>query len=371
MINEARLIADFLDLVRLSSPSFKEGAVMAVLAAKVRAAGFEPQFDEAGEQLGGEVGNLFFTVPGNRPGAPPIFLNAHVDTVVPCTPMMVVEDGDLIRTDGSCILGGDDKTGVMTVLEAVRTVVEHDLPHGELEVAFTIAEEIGLKGAFAFDTSRLKSKLAFVFDGGTPIGRVINAAPSQANLTFHVKGRAAHAGVCPEQGVSAIVIAAQAIAAMQLLRIDEETTANIGIIAGGEATNIVTERVRVVAEARSRNRDKLRAQLDHMRQCFMDAATATGGTVEVEEVHKYAGYVIREDAEILRVFHVACARLGIEPCVAASGGGADTNVWNERGLQSVVVNCGQQKVHTLDECVDVRDLAQSARLCVELIQSVA
>ena len=273
MIDAARLKEEFIELASIASPSRREGAVARRLEAILKGMGASVEVDGAGEQVGGNTGNLLARFPGNTPGAPPFFLSGHMDTVGPADAIHPVVEGDVVRTDGTSVLGGDDKAGVVAILEAIRTLRERSIPHGDIEVVLTICEEYGLLGAKHFDTGRLRARRGLVLDVDG-VCELITRAPAANRLTFTVHGLAAHAGICPEQGMSAIQIAAEAIAAMRLGRLDAETTANLGVIQGGLAGNIVPASLTVRGETRSLSPDKLEAQTAHMRRCFDEAVRA-------------------------------------------------------------------------------------------------
>lgn len=370
-VNVARLRDDLLALLAIPSPALHEGAVMSALASRIEAAGFACEFDDAGAQLDGETGNLLVRVPGSVPGAEPLFLNAHVDTVPPCVGVEPVEREGIIYSAGDTVLGADDKTGVVTILEAARTVTEQDVPHGPLELVFTVAEETGLQGAKCLDVRRLKSSRGYVFDGSARIGHGTLGAPSHDNLTVTVRGKAAHAGIHPEEGVNAIVLTAQALARMKFGRLDEESTANVGIIAGGQATNIVPEEVVVQCEARSHNPERLRTQIEAMQEAFTSVAARGGGSAECTLVHQYRAFVVDEEDLLVVRASQAASRLGLTPHWKRSGGGSDANVFNERGLKTVILNCGQQHPHTTQECTAVRDVVTATKLAVTLIELFA
>src|ERR1700758_3068550 len=271
MIEKQRMTEYVMDLIRIDSLSRREKEVGLRLKKDIEEIGGECFFDNAGEKVNGNVGNLIARIRGNRSNANPFFVSSHMDTVGPGEGIRPrIEDG-VIKSDGSTILGGDDKSGLAVIVEVIRTLKERNLPHGDIEIAFTICEEIGLLGARYIDASRVKSKYGLVLDSSSPF-HLITRCPSAERLEFKIYGLEAHAGVCPERGINAIKITSGAISNMRLGRIDSETTANIGIIKGGLATNIIPKYVHVEGEARSHSEEKLRLQLDHMRKCFYDAA---------------------------------------------------------------------------------------------------
>ena len=371
MIDEQRLLQEFLELVKIDSPPRHEGLVMKLLAEKLRAMGLTVVFDRAGEAVQGEVGNLVATLPATRPDAPPIFLSAHVDTVAPTAGIVpIVEDG-VIRTDGTTILGADDKAAVAAILEAVRHVLEADIPHGEVQVLLSICEEVGLKGAEAMDFSLVFGKMGFVFDSGQPVSGIVVHAPTHDRIHAIIHGRKAHAGSAPEQGVSAIQAAASAIAAMKLGRIDSETTANVGTIHGGEATNVIPDRVEIEAEARSRNDQKLQAQVDQMVGAIEQGVAEFGATAEIEVSRHYPGFKLDEDAPVVRVSARAMEAVGMVPQILASGGGSDANVFNGHGIPSVVLGVGYHQIHTTEEWIALADLVATTRVAVSIIETVS
>ena len=365
MINKERLLSTFLDYVRIDSESTHEGDMAARIARDLEAIGCHVYVDSSAPQTGSDTGNLYCTLPGNAPGEP-ILLSAHMDTVVPGVGVEpVIEDG-VIRSKGDTVLGGDDKSGVAAIVEALRTIVEQNLPHPTVEALFTVCEEVGLRGSKHMDYSRVTAKKAAVLDSSGDAGKIITAAPGQYKLKAAVVGRRAHAGVAPEEGISAIQVLSEAIAHMKLLRIDEETTANIGSISADYATNIVPERAEVVGEARSRSGEKLEAQGKHMMDCLQAACEKYGATLEGGLTRAYSAYAYGpEDPFVLEV-SAACRRAGLEPSLAASGGGSDANNMNLNGVKALVLGTGMAKVHTTQEELTIKNLEDTAALVLAL-----
>ncbi|HEV8664113.1 MAG TPA: M20/M25/M40 family metallo-hydrolase, partial [Candidatus Methylomirabilis sp.] len=288
----------------------------------------------------------------------------------------VVREDGLLRSDGRGILGADDKAGCAAIMEGLRAAVEARVPRGDLEVVFTICEEVGLLGATHLDLEGLRAKEALVLDGEQP-GKVVTAAPSADRLEIRVHGREAHAGVRPEQGVSAIRVAAEAIAALRLGRLDEETTANVGTIEGGSAVNVVPGLVRIRAEARSHNEAKLDAQVAHMRGCFEAAAARHAVTVdgtrhparvEAEVTRQYSRMAVAADARLVGLLREAGRRVGVEVRTHRTGGGLDANAFNARGIQAVAIGCGQRAVHTPEEHCVLADVAAAAGVILEVLR---
>ncbi|MBI2462305.1 MAG: M20/M25/M40 family metallo-hydrolase [Candidatus Rokubacteria bacterium] len=376
MINQGRLKGLLLELVGISSVSRREREVALRLAAELEALGAEVEIDGAGERVGGDVGNVIARIRGTVPGALPLLLSAHMDTVVPGENVKPIVEGDIVRTDGSTVLGGDDKSGCAIIVEAVRTLRERGVPHGDIEAVFTICEEVGLLGAKHLDVGRLRARTGLVLDSDG-VDELITHAPAANRLEVRVHGKEAHAGVVPEQGISAIKVAAEAIAGMRLGRIDAETTANLGIIQGGLATNIVPPAVLIRGEARSRDVAKLEAQTEHMRACFLEAArrhrlTVDGqeyeARVEVEVQRDFDPMALSPDARIVRLVARASRNLGRNLLTRPTGGGCDANVLNGRGLQVANLGTGMREIHTVKEWLDLRDLYRTTELVLEVVR---
>lgn len=370
MIDTQAMIEEFCELVCIDSPSLEEAAVNAFIRERLAEMGIESRDDGAGERVGGNAGNIIAHVPGTV-DAPAVMLNAHTDTVEPGRGIKPQVEGTVIRSDGTTILGGDDKCGVAIILATLRELLAGDLPRPPLDVVFTVYEEGGLHGAQHLDYEDISAVMGYVFDGGRAMGVITNAAPSAFGMTWRVKGVAAHAGVCPERGVNAIKAAAEAIAAIPLGRLDDETTANIGIIKGGTATNIVPELTIVRGEARSHSEEKLQAQVDLMVAAFEAAAESADAQVEAEVSRSYTRFCIDREVPVLDYAWRAAESLGFSPCLETGGGGSDANIFNERGIPSIIVATGAAEVHTVNEWVDGERMAESARWIVETLGLIA
>jgi len=371
MVNKERMVNEFIELVKIDSLTRQERQMADALKKKLEDMGIDVYEDGAGEKIGGNAGNLICTIKGNK-DVPAILLMAHMDTVTPGIGKEPVIDGDIIRTNGKTILGGDDLAGVACILEAVKVLKENQIPHGDIQVVFTIAEECGLFGAKNLDYEKINAKYGFVLDEGGEIGSVAVKAPSQNKIEVIVKGKAAHAGVEPEKGISAIQIAAYAISKMKLGRIDDETTANIGIISGGTATNIICDTVKIEAESRSRNPEKLEEQTQHMKKCFEDAAALFGGSVEFISNLIYPAFEIDETgSELPKILKKASEKAGVDLQLISTGGGSDTNILNGKGIEAVNVSVGMSKVHSVDEEIRISDIEKAAGFLVEIIRTVA
>jgi tripeptide aminopeptidase len=367
MVDPEAIAVEFCELVRIDSLSGREGRVVGVVEAKLRALGLEPVRDGAGVAIAGETGNLIARLPATASGLPTVMANAHV--VQPGEGIEPIRTGDTMRSAGDTILGADDKAGVVVILAALRQLLADPFPHGEVQVAFTIAEETGLWGARYLDYSLVSPDYVFVFDGGQDVGELTVGAPSAKKMTWTVHGVAAHAGVHPERGVNAIQLASQAIAAMQMGRLDEETTANIGRMEGGRARNIVPDRCEVWGEARSHDEAKLAAQVEHMSACFRQAVTAHSGASVTEEVEaSYQRFRLSAEDEVVQVAMQAAISLGATPRLTVGGGGSDANVFNERGLPAVICACGGHDAHGTGETASVPAMARAAEWLVEMVR---
>ena len=371
MINRQRIVEEFFELVQIDSPTLQERQIAEVLKSRLEALNFEVTEDRAGEALGGNCGNLFAYLTGNVPDAPVLLLSAHMDTVQPGYNIQPVLKDGVITSAGPTILGADDKSGIVPILEALRVIQEQNLPHGDIQVLFCVAEEGGVNGSRNLDQTLLRADFGYILDSGGKPGTVIIEAPGQERLNIVIKGKASHAGVAPEQGVSAIVTAAQAISGMRTGRIDEETTANIGTIQGGRATNIVADQVTITAESRSRNLEKMVQQTAHMVETFKRCAKEMGAEVEIEVRRAYEPYVLDENSHVAQLFTQVANKLGLTPQFTPSGGGSDANHINRYGVPCVVLGNGMAKSHTVDEYILEEDLYQATELVVEIIKQAA
>lgn len=377
MINENRLKGSFLDLVKIDSHSREEKEVAQYVKNHLEALGVKVSMDDAAEKIGGNCGNLLARLSGPLAGkVEPLLFCAHLDTVTPGKGVKPVEEKGVIRSSGDTILGADDKSGLAVMLELVHVLKEDSIAFGEIELLFTVAEEVGLFGARNFDVSVLKSKRAYFLDTEN-VNMVGVGAPSAYRMTYKIHGQEAHAGLAPEKGISAIKVASEAICDMPLGRIDEETTANIGVIEGGTATNVVPKMVTIRGEARSHNDAKLERQVKAMREAFDRAAksatiTVEGKTIEarIEETRnlEYKAFRISEASPAYQLAFKAGKESGIEMEPEVSGGGSDANIFNARGIESVILGTGMQEPHTVKEFIRVQDLLKSANLVVNMVR---
>jgi len=360
----------FRELAAIPSPSGRERPVADRTLDFLRDLGLDPTEDDAGAQIGSDMGNIHVALPPSDDGdGVPIFLNAHLDTVPPTGPIDPEVRNGVVVNRHDTILGADNKAAVAVMLAAVSDLVRTGRSHAGVELVLTPMEEVGLRGAKAFDTSRLRARVGYCYDHAAPIGNVVLAAPTQRTLRFRFIGRAAHAGIAPEDGRSAVVAAARAIADMPLGRIDAETTANVGLISGGIAGNIVPPECLVEAEARSRDAGRLREQV----QAMLDAATFAANLAECELESRiepeYDGYRFSRSDPAVRLSARALEACGREAVYIDSGGGADANVWNARGLECVNLCNGMAEIHTASEHIAASDLDAMLDVTLALIDA--
>ncbi len=371
-MNAERLVNEFMEMVQITSLSLKEKTFADYLYDKLKDMEMEIEIyiDKAGEKCDGNTGNIIAKLKGNIE-APTIMFGAHMDTVVPGDNIKPqIKDG-YIYSDGTTVLGSDDKAGIAAILEAIRYIKENNINHGDIELVFFISEEGGMFGSKNLDYSKVNSKLAFILDSSGPVGNVIVQGHAQMKIDVTFNGKAAHAGVAPEEGINAIQVASRAINNMKLLRIDHETTANVGIIKGGSATNIVCDSVFARFEARSLNNDKLKVQSDHMIECINTACKEFNTTCDLKAVLNYPAFIIDKSSDIARLVTEATKSIGQKSNLVSTGGGSDTNILNGNGIAAVTLAIGMNNVHTTLENIAIDSIVKSAELVVSIIQKAS
>ncbi len=376
MINRQRIVEEFTRLASIASPSFREGAISRYLVNRLGEMGGEVIMDAAGKQIGSESGNLIVSFPAAGKEGPPLMLSVHMDMVEPADGVEPVLNDDVFTSAGSTVLGADDKAGIAEIIEALEVVRERAIARGPVEVVITVCEEVGLLGAKHLDFSKIRSRRGLALDT-SGVDLAIHRAPCANKLRFEIIGREAHAGIAPERGISAIEAAARAIERMKLGRIDEETTANLGTIRGGQAVNIVAKQVILEGEARSHDPAKLEDQTEHMIACFTAAARSMekvidGRTVapEVrwEVISDYPMMHVPLDSPIVRLVSASARAIGHEVEIRAAGGGSDANIFNAHGIETLILGTGMTNVHTVDESVSVNDMVRVTELLVEVLR---
>ena len=364
MINEQRLLAEFLELTSFDSESLHEGPIRDYLVRRLAALGLEVEEDGAAAILGSEAGNLYARLEGEGES---VLFSAHMDTVSPGRGERALLEGGTVRSDGTTVLGADDCAGLAAILEALAVLRERELPHPPIEILFTAAEEIYGKGCALFDFSCIRSKTAYVLDLSGPAGRAAVCAPTILRLDAAVRGRAAHAGFCPEQGVNALGIAASALAQIPTGRVGEDATVNFGLISGGTGVNIVPEEVRIAGEIRSLDHARALELSEEVARIFRQQAAALGGEAEVTVTEQIRAYRIGGEEPVVRRFEHAATALGLEPRLITTYGGSDNNHFVRHGVRGIVLACGMNEVHSVREYLDIAELAKCAELTLRLM----
>ncbi|WP_405079552.1 M20/M25/M40 family metallo-hydrolase [Paenibacillus chitinolyticus] len=373
MIQQERLIKEFIELVQVDSVTQYEQEISVVLQSKFKELGLSIQTDDAAEKTGHGAGNLIcmLEASGAPESTPCIFFTSHMDTVAPGNGIkpQIGEDG-IIRSDGTTILGSDDKAGIAAMFEAIRVLKEQNIAHGPIQFVITVGEESGLKGARAMDPSVMKAKFGYALDSNGEIGEIAVAAPARAEIKIVMYGKSAHAGVNPEDGISAIQVASKAVSRMKLGRLDSETTANIGSFSGLGPLNVVCDRVLLEAEARSIVQSKLEAQLAAMEKACKDTAADFGTTCDFEADIVYPAFMHDETSPVVKLAMKALEGMGCKTSTFHSGGGSDANIFNGMGIPTVNLAVGYKEIHTTNEHIAVSDLVKTAEAVVAIVREV-
>ncbi len=360
MVNEKRLTENFIRLTAIDAESGDEAAMRAYLIGELAKLGVDPETDGAG--------NLLARLPGTSPGDALLF-SAHMDTVSPGRGKKAVLHPDgKITSDGTTVLGADDASGIASIIEALTVIRENDLPHPEIEILFTVGEEIYAMGSARFDYSRLKSKTAYVLDLTGDIGTAAIAAPTLLSLDITVHGRAAHAGFASEHGINALSIAANALSQIKTGRTSPDTTVNFGTIEGGDGKNIVPGKIHITGEVRSMRHEAALSEAQSVEEVFRREAERLGGTAEVSFAEEIHAYRISEEEPVIRRLREATESLGWgEPTLVDTFGGSDNNQFVQHGLSGVVLSSGMELVHSTEEYTEVSALIKSAELTLKLM----
>lgn len=375
MINEERLVNQFLELVNIDSVSFKEKQIFECVEKKLLELGASVTQDNAGKKIGGECGNLIAKIDGEKNNQP-VLLNAHLDTVQSTQGLKPMIKNRVIYTDGSTVLGADDKSGIIVILEAVRALKENKIPHPPLELVFTVAEEQGLMGSANLDYNLLEAKSGYAIDGSM-VDHLVIASPAKCTITFVVHGVEAHAGGEPEKGIHAIRIASDAVSRLNLGKINDITTANISSFIADYPTNIVPGKVVVKGEVRSTNDFSLHAQVDHMIEIFLNAIIGCSvisngkklsASLDYDVVHNYKAYSCADDQEICKVAFEASKKVGLTPKLVAGMGGSDANHFNNHGINVLRLCTGTRDAHSKKESIPIDDMVKSTRLLVQIMK---
>lgn len=355
MIDHNRLFNIFMELCAIDSEPTRERLMADRLTEQLTSLGFVVSEDDTGNKIGGNAGNLYARLEGTAAGDALLF-SCHMDRVVPGMNVKPRIEGDYIVSDGTTVLGADDASGLAALLEGITVLKQSGGAHPTIELLLTVAEELSLVGSRHFDTTQVSSRTGFVLDAGGGVGEIVLQAPEHIKFTAVFHGRSAHAGFAPEQGIPAIQIAATAITRMELLRIDAETTANIGSISAIGPTNIVQDKCELQGEVRSLVPAKVKSHMEILSNVMQTAAAEYGGTVTIDTETSYQAYQLQEDSEPVCRAAQAAATIGVPVRYKATGGGSDANYFNSRGLPTVVLSCGYEKVHTTAERIPLKQL---------------
>lgn len=373
MISEERVIKEFMELVQVDSETKHEEQIAEVLKEKFGSLGLEVVEDDSKSRTGHGAGNLIITWEAEQvQNSPKLLFTCHMDTVTPGKGIKPeLGDDGYIRSDGTTILGADDKAGIAALLEMIRVIKENNIPHGQIQFVITAGEESGLVGARSLDPKHLDADLGFALDSNGEVGAIAVAAPTQAKITMSITGKSAHAGVNPEDGISAIQVAAKSIAKMKLGRIDKETTANIGQFSGGGPTNIVCDFVELQAEARSIVQEKVEQQIDHMREGLETTVRDYGATCEFRSEIVYPSFSFNENDEVVQLALRAIGSVGLQGRTFASGGGSDANIFNGLGVPTVNLSLGYEDIHTKKERIKASDIVKAAEVVLAIVKESA
>lgn len=372
LVDKERLVKEFIELVSVPCPSKDERAEAELIMGKLRALGIDPQMDNANAKTGGTCGNVWAYVKGTVPAAPVLLFEAHMDSVAPTTGTKVIRKDGLLCSDGTTTLGGDDKAGIESILEALRALKEDGIPHGDIQLCFTISEEIGCLGVVNMDKSYIKADFGYCLDsGGTP-GEITYAAPKLYDIYVTVKGKAAHAGLAPEEGINALMLAAKAITNLPAYgRLDKETTLNIGVFKAGQGSNIVCPEAEFVIDMRSMDVVKLERLKDSTLAIIKEIVENGGGKVEFKVVEGCPAVAVSTDHACVKLAAKAAEKLDFKTVLMTTGGCSDGNYLCGYGLPCVLLATGMSNVHTTEEYLKEDDLFNTARWVYTIIKEAA
>jgi len=369
-MNAQRVLSNFLEMVEIDSPSRKEKQMAKYCEKLLTKMGFEVYQDDSRDQTGSNADNLIAFLQGTTDGH--VAFSAHMDCVEPCIGVKPQIIDGVITSKGDTVLGADDKAGLAAIFEGVQAVLESGEDRPDITLIITVCEELSLVGSQALPENMLpQSAPCFVLDAGGDPGTIIYGSPYHYTFEAEFHGVAAHAGAEPESGISAIQMASRAIESMKLGRLDECTTANIGMIEGGREINIVPDTCRITGECRSIYKDRVDDQLAAMNEAVQNAAAEFGGSVETSHILDYPGILFEKDDPLIEKLKFAAQNAGLTPQLAFSGGGADANIFQGKGMISITLAIGMNSYHALHESISTKDLEDSARFVEEIILTFA
>lgn len=362
-INKERLINTFVELIKVNSPSLHEREIGELLAIKLRKAGCSVTMQDYGDSF-----NLIAFKRGQNRSVPSLILSAHMDTIEASDGIMFSIENDVIKTTGPTVLGADDKGALAQIIEALLVLQEQGIPHGDIEIIFSSAEETGLLGARNLDFAGIRGRHAIVLDSSGSVGSLVVAAPAHVTYEMQILGKSAHAGIEPERGISAIRVASRIIAAIPDGRIDPETTANIGIIKGGSATNVVPQEVVIKGEIRGHSSEKIEQTKSTIFGTARDITEQHHALLTITEREEYAAYTIDRRSPFLVYLGSVLKKCSLSPAYTVTGGGSDENIFNQKGIQAINISTGMQKVHSTEEFISIKDLYDG---CMFVINAIA
>jgi len=368
LVNKERLINDFIEILKIKSPSKNEMELASYVLKRLASLGLKAKMDDTGKKIGGNAGNITgFLASNDKSKKNPVFFGGHLDTVSLSGEILPeIKNGKIFNAYKNCILGADDKVAVAAILEVLEVIRENNIKTCGIYLIFTVGEEIAILGAKNLDLKEIKAKYGFIFDGEGDIGTIFDEAPYHDTMEFSITGKAVHSGLEPERGISSIKVASEAISNLKIGRIDSESTCNIGIIKGGTATNIVPEKTYVKAEARSLNPEKLDRLTSEIKAGFLNAAEKYGAKLKIKVEREYNGFKFESDAVPIVMASRALRNMGIYPVTRSTGGGCDVNIYNAKGKISVDLSSGMEKVHSSNEYVKIAELEKLAVLILEI-----
>lgn len=362
--NKERIVDFFTELVNINSPSFGEGEIAERLIRELRYLGLSVIIQEFDNSF-----NIIAYKKGSVGNVAPLILSAHMDTIEPTLGMKCLIDDEKISSDGSTVLGADDKSGIAQIIETLNILNERGIAHGDLEIVFTSAEETGLTGAKNLDFSMFKSRHAIVPDCEGSVGGIVLAAPTHDTYEMVVKGKAAHAGIEPEKGINAVKVASRIITGLPDGRIDSKTTANVGVFQGGKATNVVSDQALIKGEVRSHDTNMLDTILDSMFNSAKDVVHKSNALIDIRRTRQYDSFEIDKGDPFVKLLANALGKCGIEPEYKITGGGSDANIFNKYGITALDISSGMVKPHTKNEYILIDDLIKGTHLLVRTIEA--
>lgn len=368
-VDEGKLLDLFLQLIRIDSVSLHERAMMDFLTQKFNGWQIEVAEDEAATKIGGNAGNLVVRLQGKSANSVPLVLLAHTDTVRSTANVKPIIDNGIIRSDGTTILGADNRSAVAIILYVIGELIEKKLSYRSLEIVFTVAEELGMFGALALDFNRLNAKEGYIFDCSAKPGSYVAVSPTAYDFRVECQGRPAHSAVAPEKGINAISMALEIMNQFPVGRINQETVANIGTIHGGSADNVVPDQVTFTGEFRSFSPSEIERIKTELETSCRSVSQKYGGKCQVSFKLGFEGYKFEPDMPVIDRLHRAMEQLHLVPDPIVYSGGSDVNVLNANGIKAVNVGIGASNPHSNEEQIALSDMVKGTELLLRLVEA--